>query len=244
MVLRSMRSGFRTLFGFDRGVVVPMLGFPLRVNLSFALMVVLIGLRETDWRAMVVWLAVATISVVAHELGHAFVAARWGVVLRIELHALGGATQWTSVAPVSWRQRMVIIIAGPAAGLLVALVAFWLGPLSGEGLVGMIASHLLWSNVAWTVFNLLPIVPLDGGQLLKEVLVRLTGRGEWLVALVGLVTSILALVVSVGLGLVWSIVLLGWYAFLNLEVLIAHYEARRRTEWSALSARDHTRERY
>ena len=35
---------------------------------------------------------------------------------------------------------------------------------------GAALNFLLWINLWWTVFNLLPILPLDGGQMLRNVL--------------------------------------------------------------------------
>ncbi len=103
-------------------------------------------------------------SILVHELGHAFLGRANGLGhIDITLHGFGGFTRFER--PPAPRQGLVVTFAGPAASLLlgvVALVASWfLGP----GLPDLLATNAARINLFWGVFNLLPMYPLDGGLL-------------------------------------------------------------------------------
>lgn len=84
-----------------------------------------------------------------------------------------------------------ISIAGPIVGLLGALAAVGLGRLSGwEGF-----NHFAWISLYLNLFNLLPLVPLDGGHFMNELLLSRRPRAELafkITALVGLTVIIVA----------------------------------------------------
>lgn len=134
--------------------------------------------------------AVLLLSVFAHELAHAVVGNRMGHRSeQIVLTFLGGHTR--IAGPRGRRPRnahlLAIALAGPCANLLLAGAA-WLGMLAlargPEALLlspsGTWAAHLLWAlvwaNLLLGAFNLLPGVPLDGGQLVESAVWAATGR--------------------------------------------------------------------
>jgi Zn-dependent protease len=70
-----------------------------------------------------------------------------------------------------WRDDILIALAGPAANLLLALVAIVVGSLlvTAQPRLGELAKGLVVMNVGLAVFNLLPIPPLDGASLMRRV---------------------------------------------------------------------------
>jgi len=152
-------------------------GFPVRVSPWFWLVMALLG--DFTFRdpvlgpaGLVVWVACGFVSILVHELGHAL-AGRWfGTGSQVVLLAFGGVTVY-NVPPRSGWRRMATALAGPAAGFLL------LGAVVGsESAVGWAAAHpvlvrvylyLVWMNVFWNLLNLLPIWPLDGGRVCREV---------------------------------------------------------------------------
>jgi Zn-dependent protease len=172
-------------------------GFPIRVNLSFLLLLVVVLV----WMGGLPGLAVALMaagSVLLHELGHALMARHLGVpVAGIELHFFGGAAQMTEL-PRRPGDEIAVAAAGPAVSFALAGV--------GHGLAGMTGSPVLalfgWVNLVLAVFNLLPAFPSDGGRILRAWLAR--GRG--LVAATDLAVKV-GRVVCVALavaGLFWG----------------------------------------
>jgi Zn-dependent protease len=116
--------------------------------------------------------------VVAHELGHAVVAQRFGVQTRdITLYPIGGIARLQRI-PREPRQELLIALAGPLVNLVIAAALgaglLTAGLLTGLGAVrwigGNLLSVLMWVNVGLALFNLLPAFPMDGGRVLRAFL--------------------------------------------------------------------------
>jgi len=155
-------------------------GFPVEVQLGFWLLALIIGVRPNRPAIeAVVWLVVIFVSILIHELGHAFVARRYGQQPSIVLHMLGGVTSWRSNDQLSRGRRILVTLAGPGAGFVLGFVAY-AALLGGTQLAGgakdaqpvwLDALGLLaFANVFWSVINLLPVLPFDGGQVLATAL--------------------------------------------------------------------------
>jgi Zn-dependent protease len=153
-------------------------GIPVAIEGWFWISAVLLGggmrARDPDdWGAVAIWTAVLLISILVHELGHALAGAYFGAQPGIKLHGFGGVT-YLPGAPASRGKSILISLAGPAAGLMLGLLVLLLVQTTPE----RSASKFLWYayrqalhiNFFWTFVNLLPILPLDGGQVLREVL--------------------------------------------------------------------------
>jgi Zn-dependent protease len=157
MLLRSFRLG--NLFGF-----------PVHVNLTFLILLGVVGLTMGGVAAIAVVL-LSFASVVLHELGHALVARHLGVnVSRIELHFFGGAAQMTD-QPRSAGDEIAIAAAGPAVSFALAGLSLLLAQVTGAWLFQLLA----WINLILGAFNLVPALPMDGGRILRAILSRRMG---------------------------------------------------------------------
>ncbi|HVN12726.1 MAG TPA: hypothetical protein VMT69_11580 [Kineosporiaceae bacterium] len=149
-------------------------GFPVRVHWSFFLVVGLLGWRPgVSWQELAIWLALAFVAVLVHELGHALAARRIGAKPEITLVALGGVTTYEPPRPLSRLRSLGISLAGPAVGLLfggLLLLVARTVDLAPSGLAAYTLDVALFTTLGWSVLNLLPIVPLDGGQAMRELL--------------------------------------------------------------------------
>jgi Zn-dependent protease len=147
---------------------VPIVIFPAFWIFSF-----LIGflLSNGNLIQMVPWVGVIFVSVLFHEFGHALTASVFGRRCHIELVAMGGLTYHDGLPLPFWKQ-LLVIFNGPFFGFLLGLGAYFLEGLpqvTSLPLKGFL-SHVKNINWFWTAVNLLPILPLDGGQLLRVVL--------------------------------------------------------------------------
>lgn len=153
------------------------LSFPVRIHWTFGLMALFIGggFRLTgpdaDWAPVLVAVVVIFVSILAHELGHALAGRRFGARPHILLHSMGGLC-YLPGARFTRRESILVSLAGPAAGFGLALLT-WLAAQTlapQMPLVRYAFATSLYINIVWTVLNLMPILPLDGGQVLREVL--------------------------------------------------------------------------
>jgi stage IV sporulation protein FB len=151
-------------------------GFPVRVHPLFWLITALLGdftLRNYGVIYLLLWVACVFVSILIHELGHALAARWYGSPCEIVLHALGGLAVYPYAPAPGWR-RMAIALAGPAAGFALAGVVYLssvvFGWQRGAELAAVTFGFLLWINLFWNFFNLLPIWPLDGGRVCREAL--------------------------------------------------------------------------
>ena len=155
--------------------------------------------RENPALAAVVVMAVV-VSILIHEFGHVTAARRLvGGRAVVLLWFMGGLCLHEPTAVP--RKQFVISIMGPAFGLiggaLCLLVLFavpGLNPLLATWL-----SAMWWIGLVWTGLNLLPILPLDGGQALRALLSARRGpaRADLLARRVSVVTA--ALIIPVGI---------------------------------------------
>lgn len=116
-------------------------------------------------------------SVLAHELGHSFVAIRQGIEVKsITLFLFGGlaSLEKESQTPA---QAFWIAIAGPAVSLMLFALFTAIGV--GTSLSGPLAAMvgiLAYINLMLALFNLIPGLPLDGGNILKSLVWKITGN--------------------------------------------------------------------
>lgn len=105
------------------------------------------------------WAAAALTAACVHELGHLAALRLWDVkVFGIEIDIFGAKIE---TAPMDNGQELACALAGPLAGLALCVLWKWLPSLA------------IWA-LTQSVFNLIPIYPLDGGRAWRS------GRKIWL----------------------------------------------------------------
>lgn len=116
-------------------------------------------------------------SVVAHELGHSFVAIAQGIEVKsITLFLFGGLATLgrESKTPL---EAFLVAIAGPLVSLLLFGIFLIIGlNISLNAPLAAILSLLAYINLALGLFNLIPGLPLDGGNILKAIVWQVTGN--------------------------------------------------------------------
>lgn len=117
------------------------------------------------------------VSILAHEVGHAFTSLDRDIpVLGITLFLMGGVTESTREADTA-RDEFVIVGIGPFISLVLAgLFGLLHIPLEGVQPLASVVGYLAWTNLLLAIFNLVPGYPLDGGRLLRAILWGITRR--------------------------------------------------------------------
>lgn len=155
-------------------------GFPVHVRPGFILFMALIVLINLDQPEFGVWLAVFMAGfTLLHELGHAVAARAAGCRAEISLDFLAGYASFVPPRPLRRWERAGISAAGPAVQIVVGLIVFFLvggdmsWPLHGATALQYAA---LWSGPVIGLFNLLPVLPFDGGSILQTLIDWFTPR--------------------------------------------------------------------
>jgi Zn-dependent protease len=130
------------------------------------------------------------LSILLHELGHAWVAIRNGIPIEgIDLWMFGGVAKLGRDAD-SPGVEFRIAAAGPAVTVLIAVVCFGLGAAVSSGSEALhsarfdsdvtgpttaVLGYLTSINILLLLFNLIPAFPLDGGRIARAIAWKITG---------------------------------------------------------------------
>lgn len=182
---------------FDLNFVL--FGIPVRVHPLFWLVTLIFGAQgQRDGIGIVTWIAAVFISILVHELGHAVMMLAHGLRPWIVLYAMGGLTGYDTRQYARSRASestgwILVSLAGPVAGFLLAailLAAIYLGVQDVEivrygpwrllpGVINMqnerlahLFNDVFYICILWGLVNLLPVYPLDGGQVARELFMR------------------------------------------------------------------------
>jgi Zn-dependent protease len=118
---------------------------------------------------MLIWIGIIFVSVLFHEFGHALTAVLFRQSAKIQLVALGGLTSYEGPKLKFW-QQFIIVLNGPLFGFLLFLGAHFLLKMEWSPLIAAIINIFQIANLFWSFINLFPVLPLDGGQLLRIAL--------------------------------------------------------------------------
>ncbi len=214
-------------------------GIPLQIHPSWLVVVGLITISNSfewqvaypQWGTAITWaagLASALLlfsSVLLHELGHSLTARSQGIdVNSITLFLFGGVASIDKESKTPG-QAFQVAIAGPAVSIVLGLLLLGILNFLPTGTPSaVLVSDLSRINIILALFNLIPGLPLDGGQIFKAAVWKATGdrfKGvRWAArsgAIIGWCAILLAFAGVFLLnepGLLW-IGLLGWFGVQN-----------------------------
>ena len=204
---------------------------PVRVHPIFWLTGVIICWRAYQADPPMLMMAVAAVflSVLIHELGHATMTRLFGWPSEIVLGFFGG---YATTARTSTGRNLAVLFAGPGAGFALAALAFLALRVGVEmpERVRATVVFLEFINIAWSLLNLIPVLPLDGGQIAREILVWFSPRrGEqWAMLLSAVVGAVAAAAGYFLLNQMFLGIFFGLFAYQNF----AGWQMLRRGGWS------------
>ncbi len=171
-----------------------LLNIPVRINPFFWLVAALLGWEGRSGLEVAIWVGCVFVSILVHEFGHGLTARAFtGQRPQVVLYGMGGLCSYDREERSPW-QKVIVLLMGPGAGfLLFALVALFGAVVLGIIPMRMGVLHnpprwynvyvaqayedLVYINLFWGLFNLVPIYPLDGGQI-SHVFFSLGNRRE------------------------------------------------------------------
>ena len=163
-------------------------GTPVRVHPLFWLFTAILGwntLHDADgFVRLLLWVVCCFLSILLHEFGHIWMGATFGARDGyIVLYSFGGLAVGSNDLRNRW-QRIAVSLAGPGIQLvLFGGLVLALRSLSGQQRdqipprMAFFLNQLFFINLIWPLFNLLPVWPLDGGMVSREICKWLSPRG-------------------------------------------------------------------
>ena len=199
---------------------------PVKISPSFFVMAGLLGFINTfSLPGTLIWMFVIFISVLFHEYGHAIAATLFGQQAQIQLFAFGGLTLPQGKKLKNW-QEFIVIAMGPMFGFILFFLSLLIPvePVSSLGVAGPYLAYTVlitrFINLFWTIINLIPILPLDGGHLLRVILQSFIGHKAWKVSFViSLVLSALASIFFFFIGQFFVGIIFLLFTFQSFETL-------------------------
>jgi membrane-associated protease RseP (regulator of RpoE activity) len=232
-----------------------LLDIPVRIHPLFWLIAAVLGWRENNIPAVLLWVGCVFVSILVHEFGHALFAKHFQGSPSIVLYGLGGLCY--SQGERTPGQRLAVLFGGPGAGfllcalvMLVTSLMYGISPqehlevllrllgLNGNRLAAPdhfptettweIYSDMVQINFFWGLVNLLPIWPLDGGQATQVVLTQVDRKqGVRRSHIVSLLTAgILAVYVAASSRDLFLTFFFGMFAFMNFQALQSLHQAQ------------------
>lgn len=232
MTLYSIKPDYDRPAGWQ---ILNFFGIPIYVEPSFFMFVGLIFLLQATGGPINVpevglFIFVIFFSILIHELGHALTAKMFGCdSIRIAMVMFGG---YATHSHTTRGKSVVISLAGPSFGLALGGAATVLYLVGGErllaigpqGAMGFVLSVVIFINFFWSLFNLLPIYPLDGGQALMYGLsgvLHSEARAMLFVARLSMALCVLVAVISYQLGFVFVAIFCFFFFMNNMRIMQA-----------------------
>ncbi len=194
-----------------------------------------------DYLGVILFMMAGFVSVLVHELGHALTGwKRGGGQVWIRLWALGGLA-YQQGGRLDRKNRCFMILAGPGAGLLLAAVSiaslFVIFPTAEailrlqyyirytnifhQEMVGIFPDNrpiygflnsLIWVNVWWSLLNLIPIFPLDGGQFIEQII-----KSRKKMHQIGMIAGACCMLLLLSMGSIFGLLIFGFLTYQNYQ---------------------------
>jgi len=119
--------------------------------------------------------AIAYFSAFLHEIAHILIARRFNLTVEeIKFLPIGFAAKVAGLWKLSSKRELILLIAGPAVNLLLSVFLLFVTNLFPSTNKEIIKDTIL-INIFLALFNMLPMLPLDGGRILMVILSREVG---------------------------------------------------------------------
>jgi Zn-dependent protease len=201
-------------------------GIPVRIHPFFWLVSALLGWNARDPRITIIWIVCVFISILVHELGHALTAQSYGWPPHIVLYSFGGYASFQPSWGYTTARAILVLAAGPGAGFVLYGVVRAVEHLLIHQDIAIPYYALVaidkmeFINLWWGLVNLLPVYPLDGGQISREALSWWRPHDGFDISLkISLVFAALAAYFLFTRGMTFNALLFGSLAFDNLQML-------------------------
>ena len=211
-------TSIQPFFWLIAGLITALNAGPINDNMPLWILCLLFGM------------AGVLLSILVHELGHAFsFRYLFNVPCAIVLHGFGGAAipqqhYQRSYGVCGVAMNCFLSFSGPLAGFALAFVMFVLLLAIQPAAASPFHFFLWWTmfiSIFWGIINLLPIYPMDGGHIAREAfLFFFPRRGVEYSLLFSIGTAVvLGIAAFLLLGQIFIALFFGFFAYQNYQEL-------------------------
>ena len=161
--------------------------------------------------------------VTLHEIGHAAMAARFGIRTQdITLLPIGGVARLRKM-PEEPRKELAIALAGPAVNVVIAAglyAGMWMSglnvlPVEQAVLQASFLTSMFWFNVIVVAFNMIPAFPMDGGRVFRALLAIRRGYVDATRTAARIGQAIAVVFIVLGLMYNWLLAFVGAFVYFS-----------------------------
>lgn len=172
-----------------------MFGIPIRISFFFLLfeagLAYFIARNDIgqlrDWRFIVAFVAVSFVTLLMMTMAHVLMGRRFGMPGEVHFYAMGATAVGEYPRLTGW-QRFWVAAAGPITGIglyffaqqlrgwIIPQLAPWRINLATQILINFTITKFEQVSIFYTIWRSLPIQPLPGGDMVREILLWLSPR--------------------------------------------------------------------
>ena len=165
--------------------------------------------------------------ILLHEIAHLIVGMLiGGIPKKLGITPFGASLEFYTYGKNNLLCRVFFFLIGPLTNLIIAIIFIFLENLN------FYRQEIILTNIAICVFNLIPIIPLDGGKILKEILKFFVGSeksNKYIMIISKLILIIISFIYAILIVKVKNIMILFlliylWYLYIIEEKKILLYE--------------------
>ena len=157
------------------------------------------------------------VSILVHEMGHALMIRRNKLPTQVVLSNFGGYAMYPA-GVLNRVQSFFVTAAGPGLQVLAAVALYFALPfLKLENfMMFYFVKTFIEISIFWAVLNCLPIVPLDGGQMLGAIMGPKRKKG---LHMASILTAVIVGLFALSIGRFFGVIFMGMFAYQNYQAL-------------------------
>ena len=205
-------------------------GVPVSVTLYYLILLGYYAFVLNSMTEAIVWIATLTLSLLVHEFGHALVARHYKLRPQVFLHGFGGLCSHDRAS--RDLHDVFIISAGPGVGIAFAILVLAIekglliaapGLLQSKPVLQLVFDYIWWISFIWNFVNLVPLWPLDGGQLFRLAALKVLGpkKGERATHGLGVFIGVIGALIGYQLGGTLALILCALLIWENAQRLMS-----------------------
>ncbi len=142
----------------------------IKIKINFLIIVLILLLFFTKYKIEMV---ISLLTIIAHELSHIVVAINKNIDIKeVEIFPFGGIAKLDGFISCNPKLEIIVSLAGPLMNFFLGFILYFFSMIKIDN---YIINYALKINLCMGLFNLAPILPLDGGRVVRALLSMVVG---------------------------------------------------------------------